>query len=930
MTVGQVSRSTENKSIADFLARAALQPAGMVLEGEAGIGKTTQWLAAVEQGRERGFRVLSARVGQAESVLAYATVADLLSDVADEVYAELPDLQRLAVDRVLFRAGSDGPPTDQWVVAAAFVAIVEQLAEESPVLLAIDDVQWLDPSSKAVASFAVRRLAGRVGVLVTERCDPDHGTARSWMRVGTPDEATRIRLGPLSLGGLHTLLSGRLHRNFSRPNMMRITEISGGNPFYALELARAMESQTPNAELRLPGSLTELVRLRVGRLDSDVRDMLLTAASVATATVELLARAHDTTTERVVELLEGVEADGIVSIEGERVRFAHPLLAKGVYTDAAPSRRRAIHRALAAIKTQPELQARHLALASTIADDTTLKALDVAADSARARGAPAAAAELVELAIGLGGDKPWRRVRAAGDHFQVGETGRAQALLEPIIDELRPGILRAIALNLLAAIHIYDNRFGQARAMLARAVEDAEDAAPILVQTLISLSWAQGMGSFAKGTADAGLFDESLRNARRAADVAENVGIPAVLSKALAMWVHASFHYGHGVDEESLQRALELEDHNDDVPIPFSASGVHALIRGWTGRLDEARSHIRDVRRRCVERGSERNMMAVASYSAMFEMWRGNFDEAAAYGDEAVERAQQLGGEHVEVIPLSVRGAVRAHVGLVEEARADANAALRSARECDAPRMTEWPIKTLGFIDLSLGDHAAAVATFQPLVDRLELVPEIEIMGAGYLPDAAEALVAIGRHDDAARLIEMLENNGRRLDRAWMLAAGARCRAMLLAAQGEVETALGTALAAIAEHDKVPMPFERARTQLLVGQLQRRRRAKEAATTTLREALQEFERMGAPLWAGRVKAELARANVAPGQERLLTPSEQRVAELAASGMTNKDIAATLFISHKTVEHNLGRVYRKLSIRTRAELGRRIDELTKEG
>ena len=147
MPVGQMSRSTENKSIADFLETAELHPAGMILEGEAGIGKTTQWLAAVEQGRERGFRVLSARVGQEESVLAYATVADLLGDAADEAYAELPDLQRLAVDRVLFRAGSDGPPTDQWVVAAAFVAIIERLATESPVLLAIDDVQWLDAPS---------------------------------------------------------------------------------------------------------------------------------------------------------------------------------------------------------------------------------------------------------------------------------------------------------------------------------------------------------------------------------------------------------------------------------------------------------------------------------------------------------------------------------------------------------------------------------------------------------------------------------------------------------------------------------------------------------------------------------------------------------------------------------------------------------------
>lgn len=930
MSAGLVARSAEEQASAEFLSAAEGGPAGLILEGEAGIGKTTQWLAVIEQARGRGFRVLSARVGEAESVLAFATVADLVGDVDDDAFAALPDLQRLAVDRVLFRAGSDGPPTDQWVVAAAFVAIVERLAESTPVLLAIDDVQWLDPSSKAVVSFAVRRLNGRVGVLVTERCEPDQSTAGSWLQVGMPDEARRIRLGPFSLGGLHALLAERLQRPFSRPSMVRISEISGGNPFYALELARALDGQLPNAEPRLPGTLAELVRMRIGRLDGELRDVLLTLASVSAATVDLLAQAHDTTNERIVDILEGVEADGIVVIEGQRVRFAHPLLARGVYTDAAPSARRAVHRKLAAIETQPELEARHLALAATTADDITLKALDSAADSARARGAPAAAAQLVELAIGLGGDKPTRRIRAAGDHFQVGETARAQALLEPIIDELRPGMLRAIALNLLAAIHIYDNRFGAARNLLERAVADGEDVPPILVGTLISLSWAQGMGSFAKGTSAAGLFDESLRSARRAAEVAENVGIPGVLSKALAMWVHVSFHYGHGVDEDSLQRALQLEDHHDDVPIPFSASGVQALIRAWTGRLDEARAHIDEVRQRCLERGSERNMMAVATYTGMFEMWRGNFAEAVTFGDEAVERAQQLGGEHGEVIPLSVRGLVRAHIGRIDDARADANKALESARECDAPRLTEWPIKTLGFIELSLGDHAAAVGWFTPLLERLDLVPEIEIMGAGYLPDAAEALIAIGRLDDARTLIHLLETNGSRLKRAWMLAAGARCRAMLLAAESDVESADAMARQAISAHDTVPMRFERARTQLLLGQLQRRRRLKELASSTLSEALAEFEQMGTPLWAERARAELARTKVSPTHEQRLTPSEQRVAELAASGMTTKDIAATLFISPKTVEHNLGRVYRKLGIRSRAELGRKFSEITREG
>ncbi|MDT5009084.1 MAG: hypothetical protein QOH57_701, partial [Mycobacterium sp.] len=192
-------------------------------------------------------------------------------------------------------------------------------------------------------------------------------------------------------------------------------------------------------------------------------------------------------------------------------------------------------------------------------------------------------------------------------------------------------------------------------------------------------------------------------------------------------------------------------------------------------------------------------------------------------------------------------------------------------------------------------------------------------------PDAVEAFVALGRVDEAEPLIAALERNGRRLDRAWMLAIGARCRAVVLAARGDLEGANLVAQQAMTEHDRLPMPFERARTQLLVGQLHRRNRQKDAASAVLREALLAFETMGTPLWAERARAELGRVDIGPRQTAGLTPTEQRVAELAASGMTNRDVAATLFISPKTVEANLSRVYHKLGIRSRAELGRRIDQ-----
>ena len=200
-------------------------------------------------------------------------------------------------------------------------------------------------------------------------------------------------------------------------------------------------------------------------------------------------------------------------------------------------------------------------------------------------------------------------------------------------------------------------------------------------------------------------------------------------------------------------------------------------------------------------------------------------------------------------------------------------------------------------------------------------------MYAWHLPDVIEAMVSVGSVDEAERLTHALELSGAEHDRVWMKAVGARCRAMLLAAHGDVIAAEQTAHRAMAEHERLPMPFERARTQLLLGQLQRRLRQKTTAATTLTEALETFERLGTPLWAGRARAELSRAVVVPSEGLTdLTPSEQRVAEMAAGGATNKDIAAAMFISSKTVEHNLTKIYRKLGISSRAELGRRMDQM----
>lgn len=909
-------RSANEPQVAGFLAGAASKPTGLVIEGDAGIGKTTLWLSQLEQARDLGFRALVARVGQAESVMAFAALADLLEDVEDAFFAQLPGLQRLALDRVLLRAGSDGPATDQRVVAAGFVAILHALAKDGPVLVAIDDVQWLDASSRAAIDFAVRRLRGPFGVLVTERCAPGEGASMSWLALDRPDGLHRVSVRPMTPAQLHSLISARLGRKLPRPAVLRIAEISGGNPFFALELAHAVGDGVTASESPLPATLADVVRRRIGLLDEQTRALLLSVACVADPTVELLARAHSVTAGEVTERLEHVETAGIVTLAGNRVRFSHPLLASGVYADAGPTARRAMHRRMGALESQPELKARHLALASASGDDEIFAALDTAADSARARSAPAAAAELVDLAIGLGGGNPLRRMKSAENHFLAGDTAKAAAVLGRV-DTIEPPILRALAGSLLATVRMYENQQTEAVELLRRALDDGAGNVPILVQVLLRLSFALN---------NIGELDDARRHVRDAVKLAEELGVPGIASAALAWSVHVNFQSGRGLDEASLRRAMELYDSALDVPIIFRAPFVHALAMSWTGRLQRAHDELTAVRAVCVERGAESDMMAIAGFLAINHLWRGQIAEAAAEAAEAVERAEQLGGDDVLIIPLTMRGALAAYTGRVDDARADAQWVRAAIKNRKATHIADWPGMTLCFLEQSLGNHREALQALDPSFLDTGRAPVTEVMYSWHLPDVIESMVAVGRLEEAEFLTAALERNGIEHDRRWMKAVGARCRAMLLATGGDIGTAEQTAHTAMAEHDQLPMPFERARTQLLLGQLQRRLRQKTTAAANLTEALRTFEQLGTPLWASRAKAELARAVVAPSDGlSQLTPSEQRVADMAASGATNKDIAAAMFISTKTVEHNLTKIYRKLGINSRAELGRRMDQ-----
>ena len=484
------------------------------------------------------------------------------------------------------------------------------------------------------------------------------------------------------------------------------------------------------------------------------------------------------------------------------------------------------------------------------------------------------------------------------------------------IERLPPGRTRAGAASLHATIVMYADGFGSAATVLQRFLPEAGEDAALFIQMLMALSYV---------LMNTGHKRDSAKRIDEAVQHAEMLGQPTLLSRALGLQVVLRFMSGAGVDMTSMRRALELEDDRSPAQLAFQPRLQHAILMSWTGELDDARRELRAIYQRRIENGEESESMFVSYHRAMVEIWSGDFAEARRITDESMDRAAHLDGDVHLFSAVAIQSSLAAYEGRVEEARRDAQVALDASDRSEGRELAGWVTTNLGFLETSLGNYAEAMAVLQPVVDGLFEDPDYsEIIVASCVGDAVESMIQLERLDEAQRLTDLMERNGKRLDRAWMLAVAGRCRGMLLAASGDFAAGARAAEDAMAQHDRLPMPFERARTQLLLGQLQRRQRQKRSAATTLREALDAFERLNTPLWAKRARADLARVTVNAGAV-VLTPSELRVAELAASGMTNRAIAAELFISPKTVDTNLGRIYRKLGIHTRAELARWVSE-----
>lgn len=469
-----IGRDEELAAVATFLDRAAAASASLVLAGEAGVGKTTLWHAGVEAATQRSFRLLAASPSAAETGLSFAAIGDLLGEAAAEVLTELPAPQRHALEVALLLTEAERRMPDSRAVAVAFLNAIRVLSRSEPVLVAVDDVQWMDTASAGVLAYAARRLEREpVGLLLAQRTAEGEPLPLGLDRAAA-EHVSSLRVGPLSLGATHRLVRERLDVTLPRPVLRRVHETAGGNPFYALELARVLplESVAGGQPLPVPGSLRKLVRDRVAALSAQAREVLVAAAALSEPRVSVVEAALGR--DPRPELRKASEA-AVVAVEGDRVRFVHPLLASAAYELAGDDDRLAVHRRLADAVGESEQRARHLALAADGPDEEVGPELEAAALGARARGAVAAAAELSDQAAVLtpAQDEASRFRRAlltAQFRFQAGDADGARRLLEQLVRTSPPRASRALVLIELGRVVMFQGSRRQALALVREAL----------------------------------------------------------------------------------------------------------------------------------------------------------------------------------------------------------------------------------------------------------------------------------------------------------------------------------------------------------------------------------------------------------------------------------------------------------------------------
>src|SRR5438105_8331616 len=707
-----IGRREEMASLGEFVEAVPSGGRALLREGDAEIGKTALWHEGTRLAHERGFRVLTARSTQSELQIAFATIGDLLAPVLDETLPRLVPVQRRALEIAFLIREPDGPPPQGRLLAAALLAMVRILAEDRPLVLALDDAQWIDASSAHLLRFVLRRLeAEPVGVLGTVRGRP---AAAPLELANAFAGFRRLSVAPLSVGAIYRLLWDRLGLNLPRPVLMRVYEAAGGNPFFALEVGRALVDGTIRADgvhVSLPDSLRSVVANRLRSLPAHVRETLVAVAALAAPTVTLLEPLAPT----AVDDIERAVQQGVLELDGERIRFTHPLLAPVCYEDMALHRRHRLHRRLADLDVDPEERARHLAIAAPGPDDEIAAALDAAASHARGRGAAQAAAELAERAVTLtppdAVDSVNRRRITAAEHcFYAGDGKKATAILEEAVGSSKRGPVRAEALIRLAGARIVGaQRTAKDLYLLALAEPGLEIRQKVHI--LGVLGWLLG----ARGDPD------RVRHAEAGLALAEQSAEPDLLVFSLATVAEITFWRTGRIRRDLLDRALEIERTGAGCKCgtslywPAGDSSPRttlAILLGRCDRYDEARAIWSELIAEAYD-CADPELVGRLFFLAVMETAAGRWDEAARVCNEGMELARQTGREALEPLYRSVLAEIDACKGDAESARREILDLLRLAGT-GSGNSNHRLDRALALLELSCDDAAASWRQLEP------------------------------------------------------------------------------------------------------------------------------------------------------------------------------------------------------------------------
>ncbi len=650
---------------------------------------------------------------------------------------------------------------------------------------------------------------------------------------------------------------------------------------------------------------------RIAALSRAGRRTLAVAATATTPTVALLAAALG---EQARDGLGEAVAHGLLELRDAAVRFPHPLL-RSAATAILPAReRRVLHRELSMLVVDRDERAVHLAAGALGADEDVAAEVHAAAGRAFARGAPDTAAALAGRATALTraddvATRARREIDTAVYHYRAEDAEAARRVLAETVTRLPAGGLRAEALLWLACVRQAQNGMAEAVELARQALGETDDPA----------LRAAAERHLALSLVIAGELVEGDRHAAAALRSARATGDPRSVAESEAALAWTQFWLGRGLRTELLDGARRYTTWSSFAPHEASPGVVVSLLTGWADQIADTRAMLRTEDARLTELGQDRPRAVVLFTLTELECRAGRWEAAHEHAAEGLRTAELAGDEFYRSLLVYARGLVAAHRGDLDAARADAQEALTVGAAVGSAVTARFATALLGFIALSEGDHAAADARLGPLAASVPRDGRFDPGLARFVPDEVEALIALGKRAGAAELLAPFAAQAAALDRPWALAATARCRALLSSAEGDHDAAQEAADAALAAHERVDMPFERARTLLVAGTVQRRARRRRDARVTLEAACAAFHGLGAPAWERLARTELGRiGGRAPGTGEI-TEAERHIVALVVAGRSNKEIAAQLYLALGTVEAALSKIYRKLGVGSRTEL-----------